>query len=92
MPGEPEGSKPRVVLDSNVIISGLVFSRGNPADILELLRRGEIDAYISPFILEEVTRSFREDFDWSEPRIEEQLRLLRGSDQSKSSRKDRVTS
>ena len=77
MPGEPEGSRPRVVLDSNVIISGLAFTRGNPADILDLLRTGEIEAYISPFIMEEVTRSFREDFDWSEPRIEEAMQLLR---------------
>ena len=77
MTEEPEKAKPRVVLDSNVIISGFAFERGNPATILEWLFWGEIEVYISPFILEEISKSFREDFDWSESRIEEAVLLLR---------------
>lgn len=67
----------RAVLDSNVIISGLVFEKGNPARVLEALRTGEIEAVISPHILDEISRSFREDFDWNEARVLEAVRLLR---------------
>ena len=43
----------RVVLDTNVIISGLNFP-GNERLILELALRGRFELCLSPFILEEV--------------------------------------
>jgi putative PIN family toxin of toxin-antitoxin system len=69
-------ARPRVVLDSNVLISGLVFEKGKPARILEALRKGEIEVVISPFILEEVSRSFSEDFDWNNRRINQAVQFL----------------
>lgn len=74
-----EGSakaRPRVVLDSNVLISGFVFEKGKPAAILESLRKGEIEVVISPFILEEISRSFSEDFDWNNRRINQAIQFL----------------
>lgn len=72
-----EAAKPSVVLDSNVIISAFSFLEGNPRDILSLLRQGEIQAYISLFIIEEVSRTWREKFGWEELRIEQAVNLLR---------------
>lgn len=69
-------ARPRVVLDSNVLISGFVFEKGKPAAILEALRKGEIEVVISPFILEEISRSFSEDFDWNNRRISEAIQFL----------------
>ena len=45
--------KVKVVVDTNVFISGLNFA-GKPGEILELLIRDEIEVYISPFILSEL--------------------------------------
>ena len=71
-----EALKLTAVLDSNVIISGFAFARGNPAEILNLLRQGEIQVYISPFIFEEVTRVLREGFHVDESDIEEVISFL----------------
>ena len=43
----------RVVLDTNVIVSGLNFP-GNERLVLELALRGRFELCLSPFILEEV--------------------------------------
>lgn len=42
-----------IVLDSNVIISALLFG-GKPRDILELVISGRVDLYLSNQILEEI--------------------------------------
>lgn len=44
--------KTKVVLDTNVLISGILFG-GNPRQILELVIQGRINAYISPAMLTE---------------------------------------
>ena len=44
--------KTKVVLDTNVLISGILFG-GNPRQILELVIQGKIDAYISTAIFTE---------------------------------------
>ena len=44
----------RVVLDTNVIISGLNFP-GNERMVLELALRGRFDMFLSRFILSEVS-------------------------------------
>ncbi|HOS40230.1 MAG TPA: putative toxin-antitoxin system toxin component, PIN family [Spirochaetota bacterium] len=43
----------KVVLDSNVYISGILF-HGKPRDLVDRAVRGSITVYISPAILEEV--------------------------------------
>ena len=50
MPEDIARAKPGAVLDSNVIISGLAFRRGNPRQVLEMLKEGEIDVVISPLL------------------------------------------
>jgi putative PIN family toxin of toxin-antitoxin system len=45
----------KIVLDTNVLVSGIFFS-GPPADILRAWSRGEIRLVLSPEILDEYTR------------------------------------
>ncbi|MYJ79471.1 MAG: PIN domain-containing protein, partial [Caldilineaceae bacterium SB0670_bin_27] len=55
----------RVVLDTNIFISGLNFS-GNERLVLELARRGRFELYLSPFILQETVGVLTRKFGWSE--------------------------
>lgn len=71
-----ENKNPKVVIDTNVFISGLNFT-GIPSDVLELFINGEIEVYISLFILGEIERILREKFDWSEERIQGILRRIK---------------
>ena len=48
-------SKIKVVIDTNVFISALIFV-DNALEILRLLLKDEIEVYLSPFIIAEVTR------------------------------------
>ena len=59
----------RVVVDSNVIISALHLG-GNPGAVIDLGRRGTIDLYVSPFILNEVAAALAgPKFRWVHGRI-----------------------
>jgi len=55
--------KPRVLLDTNVLVSGLVFLKGNEHKILRLAEQGEIVLVLPEFVLEEtlvvLARTFR---------------------------------
>ncbi len=65
----------RVVLDTNVIVSGLNFP-GNERIILELALRGRFELCLSPFILEEVAGVLASKFAWGEDRETEAVRTL----------------
>ena len=65
----------RVVLDTNVIVSGLNFP-GNERLILQLALRGRFELCLSPFILEEVAGVLGRKFDWTEERSSQALRAL----------------
>ena len=65
----------RVVLDTNVIISGLNFP-GNERLVLELALRGRFDLCLSPFILDEVAGVLTHKFGWSEERSSQAVRTL----------------
>ena len=65
----------RVVLDTNVIVSGLNFP-GNERLVLELAVRGRFELYLSTFILEEAAGVLGRKFDWDEERTAEALRVL----------------
>ena len=56
-----EGRKLRVVIDTNVFISGLNFA-GKPGEVLDLLVKEEINALVSPFILSELESILKEKF------------------------------
>ena len=68
----------RVVLDTNIIISGLNF-RGNERLVLELARRGRFELYLSPFILQEAAGVLARKFGWSEERSTQVLRMLQST-------------
>ncbi len=65
----------RVVLDTNVIISGLNFP-GNERLILDLAFRGWFDVVLSPFILEEVAGVLVRKFGWDEERTSQVVSAL----------------
>ncbi len=65
----------RVVLDTNVIVSGLNFP-GNERYVLELALRGRFELYLSTFILEEAAGVLERKFDWDEERSSQALRAL----------------
>ena len=65
----------RVVLDTNVIVSGLNFP-GNERLVLELALRGRFELYLSTFILEETAGVLERKFDWDSERSAQALRAL----------------
>ena len=54
--------EPRVLLDTNILISGLVFSGGNEHRILRLAEGGEITLVLPEFVREEAERVLAERF------------------------------
>ncbi len=66
----------RVVLDTNVIVSGLNFP-GNERTVLELALRGRFELCLSAFILDEVAGVLGRKFDWTEERTSQALRAMR---------------
>ena len=65
----------RVVLDTNVIISGLNFP-GNERLVLELALRGRFQLFLSRFILEEVVGVLRRKFGWDKKLAAQAVSLL----------------
>ncbi len=65
----------RVVLDTNVIVSGLSFP-GNERSVLELALRGRFELWLSPLILAEVGGVLPREFGWSVERTSQALGLL----------------
>jgi uncharacterized protein len=77
MPGGATSSRPRAVLDSNVLISAFAFPGGNPYAVLQALLREEIIVFISPFILTEVSRNLQDKLLVPEATVREAESLLR---------------
>lgn len=61
-------TKPRVVLDTNVYLSGIIFG-GNCRHILDLMIKKEIKVVISPAILLEISQKLKQKFKWSQNQI-----------------------
>ena len=66
----------RVVLDTNVIVSGLNFP-GNERIILDLARRGRFELCLAPFILQEAAGVLGRKFGWDEEMVARALGALR---------------
>lgn len=77
MQRDTEPTRPKAVLDSNVIISGIMYRQGNPSEVLRAFERGEIEVFISPFILEEVAEVLRRTFQQPDDTIIRVLGFLR---------------
>jgi putative PIN family toxin of toxin-antitoxin system len=56
----------KVVLDTNVIISGFIFAGSKPAGILDLLVSADITNFISTHIIEETRNILLRKFSWTE--------------------------
>jgi putative PIN family toxin of toxin-antitoxin system len=69
--------KVKVVIDTNVFISGLTFG-GKPREVLELAWNGRIEAYISPFIFSELEKVLRKVFGWRNSQIGQAIKEIRG--------------
>ena len=68
----------RVVLDTNVIVSGLNFP-GNERIVLDLARRGRFEFCLSPFILQETAGVLTAKFGWQDDMMAHALEVLRGT-------------
>lgn len=75
MPAESK-SKPKVVIDTNVFVSGLTF-KGKPRDVLDLIWRGDIEACISSFILKELEETLKKDFSWDKDQIKHTIEKIK---------------
>ncbi len=65
----------RIVLDTNVIVSALVFG-GIPRGVLELAEAGQSEFFYSEPIQTEVRRVLSEKFDWPEAVLRQALPTL----------------
>jgi len=61
-------TKPRVVLDTNIYLSGIIFG-GNSRHILDLIIKKKIEAITSPAILLEISQKLKQKFKWSSDKI-----------------------
>ena len=66
----------RVVLDTNVIVSGLNFP-GNERIVLELALRGRFELCLSTFILEEVAGVLWNKFGWERQLVSQAVTALK---------------
>jgi putative PIN family toxin of toxin-antitoxin system len=60
----------KVVLDTNVIVSGLNFPNSNPAKILLLVASGEVANFTSKHIVNETRRILVDKFFWTHEEVE----------------------
>jgi putative PIN family toxin of toxin-antitoxin system len=65
----------RIVLDTNVIVSALVFG-GVPRTVLELAESGQCELFYSESIQNEVRRVLTEKFGWAPATLHEVLPVL----------------
>lgn len=67
----------KIVLDTNVLISALVFPGGKPDKILDRVRQGEMELVLSPFILSEFGRVLRDKFGFSKREADDSIHAVR---------------
>lgn len=69
-------NRPKIVLDTNVYVSALLFS-GIPEEIIDLVRDSRLELLVSPSILLELGRILREKFDFPRKEIIYALQEIR---------------
>ena len=69
-------SPPRIVLDTNVIVSALL-TPGAPRRVVEMCRRGDCSVFLSDSILAEVAGVLRRKLGWTGPQVLLALEELR---------------
>ena len=65
------------VLDTNVLISALAFPGSKPDQVLQRVRRGEVELFLSPFILAEFERILRDKFRFTKRQTDERVAVIR---------------
>lgn len=61
-------TKPKVVLDTNIYLSGIIFG-GNCKHILDLTKEKEIISISSPLIFLEIAQKLEKKFQWNKEKI-----------------------
>lgn len=67
----------KIVLDTNVLLSALVFPGGPPEKILTMARLGELALCISPDIFSELRKVLRLKFKYTEEEVEDFIERFR---------------
>ena len=67
---------PRVVIDTNVIISSIFWEKGNPHSVIKLAIRQKVSNFTSPEMLSELSKVLRENFGQPEHFVESQVSLV----------------
>ena len=67
----------RVVLDTNVLLSALAFPGSKPDQVLLRVRRGEVELFLSSFILAELERILRDKFRFTKRQTDERVAVIR---------------
>ncbi|MDO8444117.1 MAG: putative toxin-antitoxin system toxin component, PIN family [bacterium] len=60
----------KVVLDTNIYLSGLIFKDSKPSLILDLAKKGKFEIYCSDFIIAEIERIFVSKFGYSQKTVD----------------------
>lgn len=63
----------RVVCDTNILVSALIFPGGSPDRVMALARIGEIELFVSPFILDEFKKVLKEKFGYNQREIKQRI-------------------
>jgi uncharacterized protein len=69
----------RVTPDTNILVSGLVFRHGKPAQLLRMALAGEINLTVSQAILDEMTDVLGRKFGASPKEIAEATAIVKGA-------------
>ena len=67
----------RIVLDTNVLVSALAFPDSKPDQIIARIRRKEVELFLSLFIVDELSRTLREKFRFSQEMTEVRVQSIR---------------
>jgi len=67
----------RVVLDTNVLLSAFAFPGSKPDHVLQRVRRGEVELFLSSFILAELERNLRDKFRLTKRQTDERVTVIR---------------
>lgn len=67
--------KPKVVFDTNIYISGIIFG-GNPRTCLELAREKKVELITSTDILLEIAKKLKDKFKWTNQEIREVIEAI----------------
>ena len=67
----------RLVLDTNVLLSALAFPGSKPDQVLQRVRRGDVELSLSPFILAELERVLHDKFRFTKRQTAERVNAIR---------------